>query len=41
MGAHTLGLIKLQRTRMRLLLGDAYVIKYVEDSFALDFQLTR
>jgi len=26
---------------MSLLLGHAYVIKYVEDSFALDFQFTR
>jgi hypothetical protein len=40
-GAHTLGFIKLKRTGVRLLLSDAYVIKYVEDSFALDFQFTR
>jgi hypothetical protein len=39
--AHTLGFIKLKRTGVRLLLSDAYVIKYVEDSFALDFQFTR
>jgi hypothetical protein len=41
MGAHTLGFVKLKRTGVRLLLDNAYVIKHVEDSSALDFQFTR
>jgi hypothetical protein len=39
--AHTLGFVELKRTGMRLLFGDAYDLKYIEDSFALDFQFTR
>jgi hypothetical protein len=39
--AHTLGFVKLKRTGMRLLLDDAYIIQYVQDRSALDFQLTR
>jgi hypothetical protein len=41
MGAHTLGLIGLDRARMRLLLGYAYRCESVQYFPALDFQLSR
>jgi len=39
--AHTLCFVKLKRTGMRLLLGNAHVIEHIENSSALDFQLSR
>lgn len=39
-GAHTLGLVILQRTGVCLLLSDAYCFKNIKNGFALDFQFT-
>ncbi len=39
MGAHLFRLIRFQRTRVRFLLGNPDGRKYVQDRFALDFQL--
>ena len=39
MGAHFLRFMVFQRTGVRLLLGDAYFRKYIEDRFAFYFQL--
>jgi hypothetical protein len=40
-GAHTLGFIAFQRTRMGLLFGDAHGCESIQDFPALDFQLAR
>jgi hypothetical protein len=39
--AHTLGLIRLDRTRMRLLLGDSNRCERVQNFSAFDFKLAR
>jgi hypothetical protein len=39
--AHTLGFIRLDRARMRLLLGNSDCRERVQDFLAFDFQLTR
>jgi hypothetical protein len=40
-GAHTLGFIRLNRARMRLLLGNPYGRESIQNFFALNFQLSR
>jgi hypothetical protein len=40
-GAHTLGFIRLNRARMRLLFGNPYCRESVQNFFALNFQLSR
>jgi hypothetical protein len=39
MSPHFVGFVILERTRMGLLLGDAHLGQYVENSFAFNFQL--
>jgi hypothetical protein len=39
--AHTLGFIRLDRARMRLLLGNSDCRECVQDFLTFDFQLTR
>lgn len=41
MRAHTFGFVSFQRTGVRLLFCHADFCKYIENCFALDFQLTR
>jgi hypothetical protein len=40
-GAHELGMININRTRMRLLLGDAHLRKIFEDYPCLDLEFSR
>jgi hypothetical protein len=40
-GAHTLGFIRLDRARMRLLLGNPDCCESIQNFLALDFQLSR
>jgi hypothetical protein len=40
-GAHTLGLVNLKRTGVRLFLGNTYSIENIKNRSALDFQFTR
>jgi len=41
MSAHTLGFVRFQRTGMRLFFCYADICQYVENCFALNFQLAR